>query len=385
MHSKYRQIGLSFLILATISASMLFGGCIVLESGESGGSGQNASSSAGDLLSMYLVRHSAVPTNTNALAANAKSELNKSLAQVNDNGNFSLLNYAKPQVLLPSILALAGDEELQYWGINRAELSNNIRANPEKYWQREPGSLTKSHLYLFDDKQMNEIGLETEKSILEESEVIQSGAIVTRVKNIADRIYNALPKDTQKMFVTRRVYVLKTDVVNACCLPNGTIFVNSGLVNFAKNDDEIATVMGHEVAHFTKQHTNERCSMMIMSVAAENMLRTDLNKNSSELSPLSASLKSFVALAGYDLTAKAGELAFSRSNETEADETGLRYMANAGFNPRNGIVFWERMIGAGGSGSSSKWQSFFSTHPADGDRLKNLTKLCNTIEAEKKK
>lgn len=146
------------------------------------------------------------------------------------------------------------------------------------------------------------------------------------------------------------VVVFRDDEPNAFALPGGKIGVNTGILKVAKNQDQLATVLGHEVAHVVAEHANERVSQQLLAGAL-------MDAAGSVLDP------SVVAALGTG--AQIGVLLpFSRTQESEADLLGLDFMAGAGFDPRESVRFWRNMEQAGGGATPE----FLSTHPADRTR-----------------
>lgn len=155
------------------------------------------------------------------------------------------------------------------------------------------------------------------------------------------------------------------DTVNAFALPGGKVGVYTGLLRLAASDDEIAVVMGHEIAHATARHGSERWSQSA-AVAIGGVLLSETvlkdNKNREGW------------LAAYGAGATVGVLLpYSRLNESEADEIGLVYTARAGFDPRAAITFWEKM--AAEAAGKGKPPEFLSTHPSDETRIGRLREL----------
>lgn len=150
------------------------------------------------------------------------------------------------------------------------------------------------------------------------------------------------------------VVVFKDDDANAFALPGGKIGVNTGILKIAKNQDQLATVLGHEVAHVLAEHANERVSQQmvagtLMQVAGQTMDPT--------------------LVAALGMGAQVGVLLpFSRTQESEADLLGLDLMASAGFDPRESTKFWQNMESAGGGGTPE----FLSTHPSGQTRTGDL-------------
>ena len=152
-------------------------------------------------------------------------------------------------------------------------------------------------------------------------------------------------------------------VVNAFCMAGGKMAIYAGMwEKLEATDDEIAQVMGHEIAHALADHTRER-----MSIAYTSQLGTQLAAIA-----LASRESQGVALAGAQMAALlAIQLPNSRASESEADQIGLEIAARAGFDPAAAVSLWEKMGKEGGGGPPE----FLSTHPAPGNRAARLKEL----------
>lgn len=150
------------------------------------------------------------------------------------------------------------------------------------------------------------------------------------------------------------------DVVNAWCMPGGKVVVYTGILPVTKSESGLAVVMGHEIAHAIARHGNERMSQQILIQYGGQALSTLSETQPEEMQNL--------FLTSYGIAGGLGSLAFSRSQEVEADKLGLVFMAMAGYDPREAINFWTRMSNTGG-GSPPE---FLSTHPSDETRISEL-------------
>ena len=154
--------------------------------------------------------------------------------------------------------------------------------------------------------------------------------------------------------------LVKDDAVNAWCMPGGKVVVYTGILPITKNETGLAVVMGHEIAHAIARHGNERMSQQILLQYGGQTLDILLSSKPDEMRNL--------FLTSYGVAGGMGSLAFSRSQETEADKLGLVFMGMAGYNPEEAVTFWERMSNVGGS----KPPEILSTHPSDETRINNL-------------
>jgi predicted Zn-dependent protease len=177
------------------------------------------------------------------------------------------------------------------------------------------------------------------------------------VKCVADAVTAEVQKGPKEWEVT----VFAKDQVNAFALPGAKIGVYTGLLDVAKTQDQLAAVIGHEVAHVLAKHGNERVSTAYAT-------QTGLQLLESMVGGASSDKRNIMALLGVG--AQVGVLLpFSRTQESEADLLGLDLMASAGFDPRASIALWKNMEAAGNGGPE-----FLSTHPAHGTRIHDLEK-----------
>lgn len=157
------------------------------------------------------------------------------------------------------------------------------------------------------------------------------------------------------------VNTVRSDELNAFCVAGGKIVVYTGLIEKLKlTDDELAAIIGHEMAHALREHGRERASMSLVT-------NLGLKYGASALG-LSGTEYQFAELATkYGLT-----LPNSRKHENEADLVGLEIMARAGYNPNAAVVVWRKMAEA--TNNKGKTSEFLSTHPAPVSRIESIQK-----------
>lgn len=204
------------------------------------------------------------------------------------------------------------------------------------------------------------------------NEMKQKGVIDTssstakRINSVFYRIkpYAEKANDTGVPFQWQ-ITVMRSNELNAWAMPGGKMMFYTGLVDKLKlTNDEIAVVMGHEMAHALKEHGKQKVNFNM----ATGLLGSVGNAVLSATTGMD-----FSSVVG--LTQEYGlNKPFSRSNETEADEVGLLLMAQAGYNPQASIKLWQKMSAATG-GSGSSLEGLMSTHPTNADREANLTRL----------
>lgn len=200
-----------------------------------------------------------------------------------------------------------------------------------------------------------------------EGKIDNSPAVTERVRRITERLIphavEYRPETADWQWTVKVIDDPKT--VNAFCMAGGRMAIYTGLIEqLNATDDEIAQVMGHEIAHALSAHTAEKMSVALATdLAVTGVAMTQDNKG--------------LALAGASLAAAlAIKLPNSREAETEADRIGIELAAKAGYDPRAAATLWEKM--GKNSGGSSKFD-FFSTHPAPAKRQETLAKLADEM------
>jgi len=227
-------------------------------------------------------------------------------------------------------------------------------------------------LNLFPNSQINQMSFSEYKSFLSQNKTVSAGSDVELVRRVGNDIKaavdvyyraNKISADL-KGFAWEFNVVDDPNTVNAFCMPGGKVVVYTGILKVTQNEDALAVVMGHEIAHALANHGNERMSQEV--VAQLGLTSLDL-----ALSQKSAQTKSILMQAAGAGTQVGVLLPFSRKHESEADEIGLYLMAMAGYNPSEAVPFWERMNKLGGS----RPPAFLSTHPDPTQRSKRLREL----------
>ncbi len=155
--------------------------------------------------------------------------------------------------------------------------------------------------------------------------------------------------------------IFDEDSVNAFAMPGGKIGVHTGVLKAAQNQHQLAAVIGHEVAHVTARHANERASRVPLTGVGVQVAAVLLGGGNQG-----------ATYTAYE-TLKAGEalgltLPFNRGQESEADVIGLDYMAKAGFDPREAVPLWQNMAKESGGAPAE----VLSTHPSSSTRIDQL-------------
>jgi predicted Zn-dependent protease len=215
--------------------------------------------------------------------------------------------------------------------------------------------LGRQQFLLLPESEMDQMGITAYSQMKEEQATVTDTAEARYVQCVA-RAITAMVDDGQRWEVT----VFKDDTANAFALPGGKIGVHTGLLKVAKNQDQLAAVLGHEVGHVIAHHSNERMSLQYATQTGTQLLAALAGTDSGEKQAL-------FALLGVG-TQYGIALPFSRKHEAEADIIGLRLMAKAGFDPGQSVQLWRNMAAANGDGPPE----FLSTHPSNQTRIEGL-------------
>lgn len=187
-----------------------------------------------------------------------------------------------------------------------------------------------------------------------------------RLRTISSRLIADAPRWNDRARAWRwEVNLIGSESVNAFCMPGGKIAIFTGLLDKLKlTDDEVAMVVGHEMAHALREHARERIAK---------------SQGTGALLSLGAQLFGLGQLG--DVAASLGTqlltLKFSRDDEIEADLVGLEMGARTGFNPRASVTLWEKMGRESGGGGNL---AFLSTHPTGPDRMRRLQENIPRVE-----
>lgn len=161
-------------------------------------------------------------------------------------------------------------------------------------------------------------------------------------------------------------HLVKSNEVNAWCMPGGKIVVYTGLLPITQNENALAVVMGHEVMHAVARHGSERMSQGLLQQYGGVALSVALANKPAATQQL--------FMNAYGIGSQVGVmLPFSRKDELEADKFGLYLCAMAGYDPREAVPLWQRMEKA--SAGSSRPPEILSTHPVEATRIQKLQEL----------
>ncbi|MDB5942524.1 MAG: peptidase [Ramlibacter sp.] len=195
-----------------------------------------------------------------------------------------------------------------------------------------------------------------------------------RIRAVAQRLIPQAPAWNERAANWKwEVNLIGSNQINAFCMPGGKIVFYSGILDQLKlTEDEIAMVMGHEMAHALREHARERMAKGALTSVGANVLVQVLGMG-----------QVGQALTGYG--AQLLSLKFSRSDESEADLVGMEIAARAGYDPRAAVTLWKKM-GQAAKASPPQW---ISTHPSGTSRIaqlqKNLPKVMPLYERAKRR
>ena len=229
---------------------------------------------------------------------------------------------------------------------------------------------SRSQLLLISSEQLEQTAAQGYNQL--KSEAAQQGELnknekmLQRVRAIADRIepQTAVFRPDAPGWKWE-VNIIDSNQLNAFCMPGGKIMFYSGLINQLKlTDEEIAVVMGHDIAHALREHSREQVSQAIAAQTALGLGSAAFGLSQAATNLAGIGYQAFIATH------------FSRTDEAEADRIGLELTARAGYNPRAGVTLWQKMMKAKSGGQLPE---FLSTHPADATRVQQIESLLPTV------
>ncbi|WP_300317025.1 M48 family metallopeptidase [Idiomarina sp.] len=219
----------------------------------------------------------------------------------------------------------------------------------------------RSQLQLYPSSELNKMGAASYEEMRKEGKINQDEQVNAYVRCVTDALVETLPGDYAQM--DWEVTVFDEPTVNAFALPGGYIGVYNGLLETAENQHQLAAVIGHEIGHVIAEHSNERISsnmlvglgLQIGGVIASTQMDSD---------------EAGLLMAALGIGAQVGVLLpYSRTHESESDELGLEYMADAGFQLDQAPELWRNMKAASGGSAPPE---LLSTHPNPDTRIQDL-------------
>jgi predicted Zn-dependent protease len=231
---------------------------------------------------------------------------------------------------------------------------------------RAPGTARDQVIFFSEEKEL-EYGLGAFREVLRAAPLSDNAEVNELVHRVGRKIAQAANKPEYQW----EFAVIQDDkMVNAFALPGGKVAIFTGILKHTKDDAGLATVMGHEVAHALQRHGVERMSRSILDQIAQVAAMGAAASGRANAGAIQGLLGAY----GVNVS-----LPFNRKQESEADYVGLRLMAQAGYDPREAVPFWERMSGCPRQmigklcfRSQQAIPEFLSTHPSDLTRINQI-------------
>lgn len=219
----------------------------------------------------------------------------------------------------------------------------------------------RSQLVFMSESEELSLGAQASQQVLAKEPEEKGTARAARVERVGKRIA-AVAERPQFQW---EFHTIPSEELNAFCLPGGKVFVYTALLNLTQgNDNELAAVMGHEIAHAVARHGAERTSQN--QIAAVGQMAAQIG-----VAAATGSAQAGDSVGqGYGLIAQLGFLLpYSRTHETEADTIGIILAAKAGYDPRAALSFWKKMAA---KNTGKEPPAILSTHPLNEQRIKDL-------------
>ena len=220
-------------------------------------------------------------------------------------------------------------------------------------------------LMMVSDDTMSQMGLTAFNTMRQQGKFVDAPRERAYASCVANALIAVLPPPWNAQ--QWEVQIVGDDSANAFALPGGRIGVNRGMFKIATDQNQLAVVLGHELSHVVARHGAERVSDNYAAQAAVLAGTAYAASRGNDAGYAAAALG-----AGAELGIL---LPFSRTQESEADELGLRTMARAGFDPRAAATLWTKMEQQGGA----KVPAFLSTHPSPAHRAQTLAAEAQTL------
>lgn len=222
-------------------------------------------------------------------------------------------------------------------------------------------ALGRQQLLLVSDEQLAELSSQSWSQALKQTRQTSDSTARRRVEKIGDRIVRAADQRFPKHSLTKNNWefaVFEDKTVNAWVMPGGKVGFHTGILDIMENDDQVATVMGHEVGHVVGRHAAERYSQQLAAGTVANVANVALEAGDIKNRDMIAGILGAGVTFGLILP-------YSRQHEYEADRLGTDFMSGASYRPDQAVQFWDTMT----KKSGERPLEFMSTHPSDTNRI----------------
>ena len=227
----------------------------------------------------------------------------------------------------------------------------------------------RKQLSLVSNSELIPLSFQNYKKVLAEGKLSDNEEDTGMIKTVGDRIQKAVELYMADNGLSDHLAGFEWDfnlidndtIVNAWCMPGGKVAFYTGILPICENEDGVAVVMGHEIAHAIANHSRERMSQQM---AVNGILSVG-----SAAAGSSKGIIDDIFLQSVGVGSEIGLLKFSRDNESEADRMGLIFMAIAGYNPEVAPDFWLRMKALSAGSQPPEW---LSTHPSHERRVADI-------------
>ncbi|UOQ71368.1 M48 family metallopeptidase [Hymenobacter cellulosilyticus] len=223
-------------------------------------------------------------------------------------------------------------------------------------------------LSLVSDAEINALAVQQYQEVLRTSKLSTNSTQVALVRRVGQRIQQAVETyfRSQNQQDALAGYAWEFNVIedkqeNAWCMPGGKVAVYTGILPITQDENGLAVVMAHEIAHAVAKHGSERMSQGLLQSYGGQALSAALASKPEGTQQL--------ALQAFGVGSSVGLLKYGRNQESEADHLGLIFMAMAGYNPDGAIAFWQRMDARENQAAPPE---FLSTHPSNGTRIADI-------------
>ena len=224
-------------------------------------------------------------------------------------------------------------------------------------------------LSLVSDSEINSLAATQYRQVIAKGPLSTNSEYVGLTRRVGQRIQSAVESYFSQQNAADQLagYRWEFNVIqddrqqNAWCMPGGKVAVYTGILPITQDENGLAVVMAHEIAHAVAKHGSERMSQGLVQQLGGQALSAALSTNAPATQQL--------ALEAFGVGSSVGLLKYGRNQESEADHLGLIFMALAGYNPDGAIDFWRRMDARANAASPPE---FLSTHPSNGTRIADI-------------